>query len=91
MLGTYVLRAGYYEAYYGRALRARRKIYDDFQAAFTKCDVLATATSPIPAFRFGERMGKDYTLFALTSGEVKFAKSGKRTIVSIIPGEVVAA
>ncbi|HEX4404752.1 MAG TPA: 50S ribosomal protein L27 [Polyangia bacterium] len=35
--------------------------------------------------------GRDFTLFALTSGEVKFRKSGKRTIVSIIPGEVVAA
>jgi large subunit ribosomal protein L27 len=36
-------------------------------------------------------MGKDFTLFALASGEVKFAKSGSRTVVSIIPGEVVAA
>ena len=36
-------------------------------------------------------MGRDFTLFALASGEVKFAKSGSRTIVSIIPGEVVAA
>jgi large subunit ribosomal protein L27 len=35
--------------------------------------------------------GRDFTLFALKSGEVKFRKSGKRTIVSIIPGEVVAA
>jgi aspartyl-tRNA(Asn)/glutamyl-tRNA(Gln) amidotransferase subunit A len=63
MLGTYVLRAGYYEAYYGKALRARRKIYDDFQAAFTKCDVLATATSPVPAFRFGERMGDPMQMY----------------------------
>ena len=36
-------------------------------------------------------VGKDFTLFALKSGEVKYAKSGARTIVSIIPGEVVAA
>jgi len=36
-------------------------------------------------------MGKDYTLFALTSGAVKYAKSGSRTIVSVIPGDVVAA
>jgi aspartyl-tRNA(Asn)/glutamyl-tRNA(Gln) amidotransferase subunit A len=63
MLGTYVLRAGYYEAYYGKALRARRKIYDDFAAAFTKCDVLATATSPVPAFRFGERMGDPMQMY----------------------------
>jgi aspartyl-tRNA(Asn)/glutamyl-tRNA(Gln) amidotransferase subunit A len=42
MLGTYVLRAGYYEAYYGKALRARRKIADDFTAAFAA----ATRSSP---------------------------------------------
>jgi aspartyl-tRNA(Asn)/glutamyl-tRNA(Gln) amidotransferase subunit A len=63
MLGTYVLRAGYYEAYYGKALRARRKIYEDFQAAYTKCDVLVTATSPVPAFRFGERMGDPLQMY----------------------------
>jgi aspartyl-tRNA(Asn)/glutamyl-tRNA(Gln) amidotransferase subunit A len=55
ILGTYVLRAGYYEAYYGKALLVRRKIADDFAKAFTTCDVLATPTSPIPAFKHGER------------------------------------
>ncbi len=55
MLGTFVLRAGYYDAYYGKALRVRRKIADDFAAAFGQCDVLATPTSPIPAFKLGER------------------------------------
>jgi aspartyl-tRNA(Asn)/glutamyl-tRNA(Gln) amidotransferase subunit A len=63
MLGTYVLRAGYYDAYYGKALRARRLIADDFAAAFTKCDVLVTATSPVPAFRFGERMGDPLQMY----------------------------
>jgi aspartyl-tRNA(Asn)/glutamyl-tRNA(Gln) amidotransferase subunit A len=57
MLGAYVLRAGYYEAYYGKALRVRRKIADDFRAAFTRCDVLVTPTSPIAAFKLGEKMG----------------------------------
>jgi aspartyl-tRNA(Asn)/glutamyl-tRNA(Gln) amidotransferase subunit A len=56
MLGTYVLRAGYYEAYYGKALKVRRKLADDFAAAFRACDVLVTPTSPVPAFRFGERI-----------------------------------
>ncbi len=55
MLGAYVLRAGYYEAYYGKALRARRKIADDFSAAFAGCDAIVTPTSPVPAFKFGER------------------------------------
>jgi aspartyl-tRNA(Asn)/glutamyl-tRNA(Gln) amidotransferase subunit A len=55
MLGAYVLRAGYYEAYYGKALRARRKIADDFAAAFSQCDAIVTPTSPVPAFKHGER------------------------------------
>jgi aspartyl-tRNA(Asn)/glutamyl-tRNA(Gln) amidotransferase subunit A len=55
MLGAYVLRAGYYEAYYGKALRARRKIADDFAAAFAQCDAIVTPTSPTPAFRLGEK------------------------------------
>ncbi|HVZ71729.1 MAG TPA: Asp-tRNA(Asn)/Glu-tRNA(Gln) amidotransferase subunit GatA [Polyangia bacterium] len=63
MLGTYVLRAGYYEAYYGKALRARRKIFDDFAAAFSQVDVLVTPTSPIPAFKFGERMGDPMQMY----------------------------
>ena len=50
-----MLRAGYYDQYYGKALRVRRKIADDFAAAFTTCDVLATPTSPSPAFKIGER------------------------------------
>ena len=44
VLGTYVLRAGYYEAYYGKALRVRRLIADDFTSAFSQCDVLVTPT-----------------------------------------------
>jgi aspartyl-tRNA(Asn)/glutamyl-tRNA(Gln) amidotransferase subunit A len=55
MLGTYVLRAGYYEAYYGKALRARRRLAEDFAAAFRACDAIVTPTSPVPAFKFGER------------------------------------
>jgi aspartyl-tRNA(Asn)/glutamyl-tRNA(Gln) amidotransferase subunit A len=63
MLGAYVLRAGYYEAYYGRALRARRKIADDFSAAFASCDAIVTPTSPVPAFKFGERMGDPLQMY----------------------------
>jgi aspartyl-tRNA(Asn)/glutamyl-tRNA(Gln) amidotransferase subunit A len=56
MLGTYVLRSGYYDAYYGQALKVRRKVADDFTAAFSRCDAIVTPTSPIPAFKFGEKM-----------------------------------
>ena len=63
MLGAYVLRAGYYEAYYGKALRARRKIADDFSAAFAACDAIVTPTSPVPAFKFGERIGDPLQMY----------------------------
>lgn len=53
MLGTYALSAGYYEAYYGRALRARTLIKQDFLNAFEQVDVIATPTSPTTAFRIG--------------------------------------
>jgi len=63
MLGAYVLRAGYYEAYYGKALRARRKIADDFAAAFAQCDAIVTPTSPVPAFKLGERMADPLQMY----------------------------
>ena len=63
MLGAYVLRSGYYEAYYGKALRARRKIADDFAAAFTACDAIVTPTSPVPAFKLGERMADPLQMY----------------------------
>ncbi len=55
MLGTYVLSAGYYEAYYKRALRVRRLIRQEFDAAFEKCHALVGPTAPTPAFRIGEK------------------------------------
>jgi aspartyl-tRNA(Asn)/glutamyl-tRNA(Gln) amidotransferase subunit A len=55
MLGTYALSAGYYDAYYGKALKVRRLISDDFARAYTKADVLLTPTSPIVAFPVGEK------------------------------------
>ena len=63
MLGAYVLRSGDYEAYYGKALRARRKIADDFAAAFETCDAIVTPTSPVPAFKFGERIGDPLQMY----------------------------
>jgi len=55
ILGTFVLSAGYYDAYYLRAQKVRTLIRRDFEQAFATCDVIATPTSPIPPFRFGER------------------------------------
>jgi aspartyl-tRNA(Asn)/glutamyl-tRNA(Gln) amidotransferase subunit A len=55
MLGTYVLRAGYYEAYYGKAQKVRTLLRQDFARAFEQCDVIVTPTSPTPGFKLGER------------------------------------
>jgi aspartyl-tRNA(Asn)/glutamyl-tRNA(Gln) amidotransferase subunit A len=55
MLGTYALSSGYRDAYYLKALKVRRLIRQDFDAAFANCDVLAGPTSPTVAFRIGER------------------------------------
>ena len=55
ILGTFALSSGYYDAYYVRAQKVRTLIRRDFEQAFEACDVVATPTSPIPAFRFGEK------------------------------------
>jgi aspartyl-tRNA(Asn)/glutamyl-tRNA(Gln) amidotransferase subunit A len=56
LLGTYVLSAGYYDAYYRKASRARTLIKRDFEQAFAEVDVIAAPTSPTPAFRLGEKL-----------------------------------
>jgi aspartyl-tRNA(Asn)/glutamyl-tRNA(Gln) amidotransferase subunit A len=55
MLGTYVLSAGYYDAYYLKAQRVRRLIAEDFSKAFEQVDAMVTPTTPTPAFRIGEK------------------------------------
>jgi aspartyl-tRNA(Asn)/glutamyl-tRNA(Gln) amidotransferase subunit A len=55
VLGTYVLSAGYYEAYYLKGQKVRSLIAQDFREAFQKVDVMVTPTSPIPAFKLGEK------------------------------------
>jgi len=55
MLGTYALSAGYYDAYYLKAQKVRALIARDFAKAFEQADVIVTPTSPVPAFRLGER------------------------------------
>lgn len=55
MLGTFVLRAESYDAYYGQAMRVRSLIARDYRDAFEHCDVITSPTSPVPAFALGER------------------------------------
>lgn len=63
MLGTYVLSAGYYEAYYRRAQKVRTLIRRDFLDAFETCDVLLTPTCPTTAFRIGEKVDDPLTMY----------------------------
>jgi len=56
MLGTYVLSAGYYDAYYLKAQKVRALIARDFAGAFEKVDAIVTPVSPFPAFRLGEKI-----------------------------------
>ncbi len=55
ILGTYVLSAGYYEAYYRKASQVRTLMRKDFDEAFQKVDVIVSPTAPTPAFRIGEK------------------------------------
>lgn len=63
MLGTYVLSAGYYDAYYKKAQQVRRLIKDDFDNVFKKVDCLATPTSPCVAFGLGEKFDDPLTMY----------------------------
>jgi aspartyl-tRNA(Asn)/glutamyl-tRNA(Gln) amidotransferase subunit A len=56
ILGTYVLSAGYYEAYYRKASQVRTLMKNDFEDAFHQVDVIITPTAPTPAFRIGEKV-----------------------------------
>jgi aspartyl-tRNA(Asn)/glutamyl-tRNA(Gln) amidotransferase subunit A len=56
MLGTYVLSAGYYDAYYKKAMQVRTLIKQDFEAAFQKVDVIIAPSSPTPPWKFGAKM-----------------------------------
>src|ERR1700677_435911 len=63
MTGTYVLSAGYFDAYYLKAQRVRRLITDDFRAAFDKVDLRAGPTTPTPAFAIGAKIDDPVTMY----------------------------
>lgn len=63
MLGTYALSAGYYDEYYGRALKTRTLIKQDFDQAFEQVDVLAAPTSPTTAFKIGEKVDDPLSMY----------------------------
>ncbi len=63
LMGTFALSSGYYDAYYGRALKVRRRIADEFARAFGEVDVLLTPTTPTPAFPLGSRLDDPLAMY----------------------------
>jgi aspartyl-tRNA(Asn)/glutamyl-tRNA(Gln) amidotransferase subunit A len=63
MLGTYALSAGYYDAYYGQALKVRTQMIDAFARAYHDVDLLVGATTPTVAFAFGEKTGNPMAMY----------------------------
>ncbi len=63
LLGTYALSAGYYDAYYGKALKIRRLMAQDFARAYEQADVLLTPASPSVAFEFGDKTTDPYAMY----------------------------
>jgi len=63
MLGTYVLSAGYYDAYYRKAQQVRTLIRKDFSDAFNRCDAIITPTSPTPAFNLGDKVDDPLAMY----------------------------
>jgi aspartyl-tRNA(Asn)/glutamyl-tRNA(Gln) amidotransferase subunit A len=63
LLGTYALSAGYVDAYYLKAQRARARIRREYREAFTRCDVMLLPTAPTPAFRLGEKLDDPLAMY----------------------------
>jgi len=76
MLGTYVLSAGYYDAYYLKAQQVRTLILRDYDRAFERVDVVAMPTSPVPAFKLGERIADPLQMYLVDVFTVSANLSG---------------
>jgi len=63
LLGTYVLSAGYYDAYYLKALKVRRLIKNEFDEAFSKVDLILTPTAPNTSYKFGEKANDPLAMY----------------------------
>ena len=63
IIGTYCLSAGYYDAYYGKAMQVRTLIVEDFKKAFKSCDVILAPVAPTPAFKIGEKVDDPLTMY----------------------------
>ncbi len=63
IIGTYALSSGYYDAYYKKASQVRTLIVDDFQKAFSQCDVLVSPVTPAPAWKIGEKIDDPLSMY----------------------------
>ncbi len=63
LLGTYVLSAGYYDAYYNKAVAVRQRIVSDFKEAFSDVDIITMPTTPTPAFKLGEKTDNPLAMY----------------------------
>ena len=63
IIGTYVLSAGYYDAYFLKALKVRKLIFEDFSNAFKQCDLILTPTTPNVAFKIGEKQNNPLEMY----------------------------
>jgi len=86
MLGTYALSTGYFDAYYLKALKARRLIRSDYDTAFEKCDVMLGPVTPSPAFRLGEKIDDPIQMYLCDLFTVGANLAGIPAIS--IPGEM---
>jgi aspartyl-tRNA(Asn)/glutamyl-tRNA(Gln) amidotransferase subunit A len=77
MIGTYALSSGYYEAYYGRAMKVRTLIKRDYDTAFEKVNALLSPVSPTPAFKIGEKVSDPLSMYTVHLYPVRFY--GRRT------------
>jgi len=76
MIGTYVLSAGYYDAYYKKAQRVRTKIIEDFNKVFDKVDVLVAPVSPFPAFKIGEKLDDPLAMYMVDALTIPASAAG---------------
>lgn len=87
MLGSYILSAGYYDAYYKRAQKVRRLIKKDFDFAFENVDIILTPTTPSTAFKFGEKTSDPLSMYLADIYTVSVNLAGVPAI-SLPSGEV---
>jgi aspartyl-tRNA(Asn)/glutamyl-tRNA(Gln) amidotransferase subunit A len=89
MLGTFALSAGYYDAYYARALKIRQLLRNEFKQAFNQVDLIASPASPVPAFKLGERLNDPLQMYLVDAYTLPVNLAGTPGIS--VPGGFTAA